>query len=473
MTATATREDQYGLPISTSSDRAAASYAAGQECVLAHGVNPAGFFEASIAEDPDFALAHSALALVHLRDLRLGEARASAEAAGRLASRASRRERQHAAAVVDATSGRGPMAIERMREQLQEFPNDALMLNSSVTSLLFAGRQDEMVQVTETAGRGYAADDWFYLGLHAFALQEVRRYEEARRAALLSLERYPLAAFTTHAIAHVFYETGEVGEGAAFMPGWLDTYDRRGGMHLHLSWHLALFLLARGQYSRVFDLYESHIRPAAQPGSFQLYDPISLLWRTDAYSGQSRPELWQELGVISNDRAAPGMIFADLHHGMALATTAQQEPLDRLLESFRARGARGNSTAGDVALPLLQGLIAFANADYDATVALIDPIEDRIYLVGGSKAQREVFHDTLLEALLRTGRYEAAEQRLRERLDRRPSPRDFYRLSRLNATTGHIEEAREASQRVTELWSESDVDAPEPAAARQLHLSLS
>jgi tetratricopeptide (TPR) repeat protein len=124
-------------------------------------------------------------------------------------------------------------------------------------------------------------------------------------------------------------------------------------------------------------------------------------------------------------------------------------------------------------LPLLQGLIAFANADYDATVALIDPIEDRIYLVGGSKAQREVFHDTLLEALLRTGRYEAAEQRLRERLDRRPSPRDFYRLSRLNATTGHIEEAREASQRVTELWSESDVDAPEPAAARQLHLSLS
>jgi tetratricopeptide (TPR) repeat protein len=474
MQATTNRADRYGLPISTTSDRAAELYAQGQETVLSHGVEPAGYFEAAIAEDPDFALAHAGLAMVRLRDLHLPLARGGAETAVRLSASATRREQQHAAAVADATSGRGALAIERMREHLQEFPRDALLLNNTVTSLLFAGRQDEMVIVTEGAEPAYATDDWFFLGLHAFALQEVRRYEEARSAALTSLQIYPLAAFTTHALAHVFYETGEFDEGNGFMPGWLARYDRRGGMHLHLSWHLALFLLARGEYGRVFELYDSEIRPSVQPGSFQLYDPVSLLWRTDAYSGRSRPELWQELSSIAGERSAqPGMVFADLHHGMALAATrTPREKIDGLLQSFRARGERGNAIAGEVALPLMQGLVAFANGEYEEAVQLIEPIEGRIYLVGGSRAQREVFHDTLLEALLRTDRFEAAERRLRERLDRRPSPRDFYRLSRAQAGAGNTTAARMAANETVSRWPAADDTADEPAAARTLQRTL-
>ncbi len=472
MVTTATREDRYGLPLSTASDRAAERYRAGQELVLAHGADPAGCFEGAIAADPDFALAHAALAMVLLRDLKIPAARASAETARRLAERSTRREKQHAAAVSDAAGGRGAVAIDRMREHLQEFPLDALLLGNTTSSLLFAGRQDEMVQVTTAASQAYAGDDWFFLGLHAFALQEVRRYGEARSAALRSLEIYPLAAFTTHALAHVYYETGAFDEGTGFMPGWLDSYDRRGGMHLHLSWHLALFLLARGEYGRVFELYDSHIRPAVQPGSFALYDPISLLWRTDAYSGRPRPELWEELGSISAERAAqPGMIFADLHHGMALAATGQHDALDQLIESFRARGEKGNAIAGEVAQPLMRGMAAFAEGDYEAAVALIEPIEERIYLVGGSKAQREVFYDSLLEAFLRTDRFEEAEKRLRERLDRRPAPRDFYRLSR--ARTEDTAAARTAASEAVNLWLMADDDAAEPLAARRLHEELS
>src|SRR5207248_8356599 len=113
----------------------------------------------------------------------------------------------------------------------------------------------------------------------------------------------------------------------------------------------------------------------------------------------------------------------------------------------------------------MQGLIAFANGDYEQAVHLIEPIEDRIYLVGGSKAQREVFYDTLLEALLRTERFEAAERRLRERLDRRPAPRDFYRLSRAQAGTGNTTAARVAANEAVNRWPAADGTA-EPAAAR-------
>ncbi|MHB8576369.1 MAG: tetratricopeptide repeat protein [Dehalococcoidia bacterium] len=473
MTAIATQEDRYGLPLTTVSADAANAYRLGQERTLSHAPDPYVPLEQAIAADPEFALAHAALALGRLRELRLPEAKAEAETAVRFAASASRRERQHADAVLDAVSGRGAQAIERMREHLREFPRDAVLLNYATTSLLFAGRQDEMVEVTEPAALAYPADDWFFLGLHSFALEEVRRFGEARTAAELALDRYPLAAFATHGLAHVFYETGANEEGNAFMPGWLASYDVRGGMHLHLSWHYALFLLADAEYERVFELYDRHIRPSARPGDFQLFDPVSLLWRTDAYSGRSRPELWDELGPLAAERAAqPGMIFADLHHGMALAATGRQAELDRLLDSFRNRGARGNVTAGEVALPLLQGMCAFAAGDYEAAVQLIEPIDDRIYLVGGSKAQREVFHDTLLESLLRSGRFEAAEAKLRERLDRRSSPRDFYRLARVQAeATDHAAALPNIEQTVS-AWAAADQSNPEVAAARGLYAAV-
>ncbi|HEY7294769.1 MAG TPA: tetratricopeptide repeat protein, partial [Dehalococcoidia bacterium] len=188
MTATATLTDLYGLPLSTNSTRAAATYRDGQQATLAQAPGPGEQFSSAIAADPEFALAHAALALIQLRELRLPEARSSAATAERLAARATRREQQHIAAVADAVGGRGFQAIARIREHLREFPHDALLLNHVTTSLLFAGQQDRMVQVSEAAGPAYGEDDWFWLGIHAFALQEVRRFAEARRAALRSLD---------------------------------------------------------------------------------------------------------------------------------------------------------------------------------------------------------------------------------------------------------------------------------------------
>src|SRR5579885_117860 len=471
MTATATLTDLYGLPLSTGSAAAAEAYRDGQQAMLAQAPAPDEPFRRASTADPEFALPHAALALIEQRELRLPEARASAAAAEQFVARASRREQQHVAAVVDAVSGRGSRAIARIREHLQEFPRDALLLHFVTTSLLFAGQQDQMVQVSHAAGPAYGDDDWFWLGIHAFALQEVRRFEEARRAALRSLALFPLGAFTSHALAHVHYELGEYAEGAGFMPGWLARYPREGGMHLHLSWHLALFYLAGGAYGEVLRLYDEAIRPAAQLAGFQLYDPVSLLWRLQVYGGAAPEGLWPELVEIAAPRAAaPGMIFADLHNGMALAAAGLDAELERLCDSLQQRAARGNPAA-EVALPLLQGMQAFARGDYATAADLIEPIEARVYLVGGSKAQREVFHDTLLEALLRSGRFDAAELRLRERLDRRPSPRDFYRVARIEVGRGNVAAAQAALQRTRATWP-ADEPATELRAVHRLASEL-
>jgi hypothetical protein len=50
----------------------------------------------------------------------------------------------------------------------------------------------------------------------------------------------------------------------------------------------------------------------------------------------------------------------------------------------------------------------------------IEPIRPRIVGLGGSRAQRDVFHDTLLEACFRAGDAERANRLLVERVARRP-----------------------------------------------------
>jgi hypothetical protein len=70
----------------------------------------------------------------------------------------------------------------------------------------------------------------------------------------------------------------------------------------------------------------------------------------------------------------------------------------------------------------MEGLHAFARHEYGDAVAKIAPIEERIIEVGGSHAQREVFHDTLLEAALRAGEPERSRPLLARRLVKRPNP---------------------------------------------------
>jgi tetratricopeptide (TPR) repeat protein len=461
MAAVATHSDRYGLPLSTTSAEAAAHYRDGQERTLAFGVDPAGAFERAITADPEFALAYAALANARLREGQPFEARDLAVVANELASRTSPREQGHVAVVVDATHGRGLPALQRIREQLALWPRDALLLNSGVSSMLFAGMQQQMVQLTSAVEHAYPEGDPFFLGLHAFALQETRQFDLAHAVAERALALYPLAAFAAHALAHVFYERGAFAEGIDFAPVWLARYDPAAGLHLHMSWHFALFLLARGEYSRLFDLYETHIRPPATiPGSYHLYDPVALLWRTDACGVGDSAAAWLTLANEAERRSQqPGILFADLHNGMALAAAGRWDGVDGIIAAFKQRADRGNEAAG-VALALMLGMAAFARGDYEQTIAQVEPVEERIFLVGGSKAQRDLFHDTLLEALLRAGRYAEAETRLRAKLDCRPAARDFFRLAQSRTARGDVAGSAASAASGRSLWTHADADAP-------------
>jgi len=63
---------------------------------------------------------------------------------------------------------------------------------------------------------------------------------------------------------------------------------------------------------------------------------------------------------------------------------------------------------------------AFGRGDYRVAVERIEPIRPRLIELGGSRAQRDVFHDTLFEAAFRAGDPARAARYLAERIARRP-----------------------------------------------------
>ena len=74
--------DNYDLPLTTGSDRAAAFYRDGVDRMLSAWNGAADAFDNAIAEDPGFALAHIARARVHQINMEVAEARAKASRRG-------------------------------------------------------------------------------------------------------------------------------------------------------------------------------------------------------------------------------------------------------------------------------------------------------------------------------------------------------------------------------------------------------
>jgi tetratricopeptide (TPR) repeat protein len=467
-------QDRYGLPLTTRSALAAERFVEGLDLLLEQNFGPEEQFTQAIETDEGFALAYSALAyMLHLR-ARVAEARECAQQAQSLAAGVSRRERQQIEAMALFVNGQGPQSYALIREHLVEYPRDILMLRmaqrlfslgcsgagvASFPAVLFA--------LTQSVAAAYG-DDWAFLGQYAFAHHETGRLDEARRLAERSLALRPTNAVAAHSAAHVFFEAGDYADGGDFLSTWLQSFDKRAPYHVHLSWHHALFELAMGRYQRVMALYEADIRPAvAAQMVTALNDSASLLWRWYMYSGSKPPVPPEEVRVLATPAAdRPGPAFRDTHAALAFAVAGDEASMGQMIDRLRGLADQGDALAGEVTLPLAQGINAFAHGAYGEAVRLMGPIFDvprfdQIARIGGSHAQREVFEDTMLEAYLRAEQFDQAEAMLRARLQRRASARDLFWLSRTQMNSGQPEAARTSLHEVMRRWQSADPESPE------------
>jgi tetratricopeptide (TPR) repeat protein len=275
------------------------------------------------------------------------------------------------------------------------------------------------------------------LGLHAFSLEENRRFDEGLALAERAMTLNARDAWAVHAMAHVHYERGDNARGIEALPPGIHPCDHLGYFRNHLLWHLALMHLAAGHYERAVGMFERVFGAIPITVASDLQDAVGLAWRLDLF-GHPDPRRWAHLGPAARRWLdLPLLLFHDLHVGMALAAAGDWATAELQLDRMRQRARRTrNATLPEVVVPLLEGLHAFARGEHAAAADRIEPVADRIWEVGGSHAQRELFHDTLLAAALRAGRPERAGRLLERRLAKRPEPGHYWSTVRPPAAPG-------------------------------------
>ncbi len=356
--------DRFGLPVTAASAEAVNDYVAAVDLILSANIGADALLERAIAADPDFALAHIAQARLLQLQARIGEAREAAARARSLAGPVSGRERRHIEAISSAIEGAAAEALAAVRAHAVECPRDALPLSLAlgVFGLLgFSGRRDHhqaQLALLEELAPDWG-EDWWFLGYLGWARIETGAVAAGTPLVERSLALYPRNAHAAHQRAHGYFEAGDAAGGAAFVEHWLAGYERAGHLHCHLSWHLALFELARGDSGRAMAIYVDSIRPSVAQSvpMLSLADSASFLWRWRLYHATPPgEEAWAEVAVHAR-RHFPkaSLAFADLHAAFAEAATGDDEGLQGRIAGLRELARDGRLPPGEVAPALCAG----------------------------------------------------------------------------------------------------------------------
>ena len=420
--------DRYGLPVSTADPAALALYDRAVYALQAWQADALSLFRAAAERDPALALAHAGAAVCLFLEERFPETKAATEAARAAVVGASPRERSHVAALTAWTSGQVLEAERLMREHLATWPRDVMVFQRLYYVYFWLGRFPDLLALTDSL-RGHYPGSSFMLGMHAFGLEEAGRLPEAMRTAEEALALESNDAWSVHALAHALYESESFDSGVTKLPAAIHPCRGLNWFRNHLLWHLALLHFARGEYERASDIARATFEREPSAIAGDLHDSISLFWRLEL-AGQPVGARWAPFTAIARERVSRmGLLFHAAHVTMALAGGGDWATARAHLEGIRARAPRDPTRLmGEVLAPLVEGLQAFAQGDYRTTIARIEPLRPRLVELGGSRAQRDVFHDTLFEACFRAGDAERAGRYLAERLARR---RDHPWLARV------------------------------------------
>jgi hypothetical protein len=418
--------DRFGLTLSTTSAAAAKHYRDAVDAMLASSDGVEVLLAEAQAADEGFALAHAGDAYARLANGDLVGARDQAALAVELGAGTTPREQHHIATIAALVSGDPSRSTELVAEHVEEFPLDALMVFVAQFRLSYSGRRSwkhEISALTQSVAPRYDPEEWSMLGLRAFRAEEERDIDTARQLAERSLASYPENARAAHVLAHTYFERAEHEAGYRFLEPWLVHHHPQRTFGGHLWWHIALHELGAGEREAACRTLRTGIASAgAVP--FRVADVASLLWRIDLYGLDADAADWQDASDLAAEVVtAPRFAFVDAHVVIAHAAARRADRLDHFMTQLERQAESGNVLIAEVVLPIARGISAFADGEYSGTVREIGPLVANGDLVrlGGSNAQRELFDETLIVALLGRGDRSAALELLDQRLARRPS----------------------------------------------------
>jgi len=413
--------DRYATRHSSKSDEAVRAFEKAVHGVATHRPSTGDALTRALWADPDLVAGHALKGFASVilgRDELIPAARQACEkaiAAAQAQGGATESETVLIEALEFAAEGRLLSAAARLEAHLGENPTEFLAAKLAHALRFMGGDLRGMLVATSRlvdrlpeSAPGYG----FLLGCHAFGLEEAGEFASAERAGRRAVEIEPEDAWGIHAVSHVHEMSGRVREGVAWLERDRASWSRCNNFSFHISWHLALFHLERGDHARVLALYDREVRPQATDDFRDVANAVSLLWRLEQ-EGIAVGQRWGELGEIAlKRRSDTTLTFASLHYLLALVATKETAAAAELVSAI---GAKAVSAEGDqatvmdvVGRDLARTILGLATSGVNRTA--IDRLATRLPMIGGSHAQRDVFVRSL--AML------AAERGDRATLDR-------------------------------------------------------
>jgi hypothetical protein len=422
--------DQRGVPMSAANERSAAAFETALRQLQSYRGDPISTIDAAFTDDPDFVSGHILRAEVcitmwergFLPDVQRGLAQLE-----RLVPLANDRERLHIAAIRDWADGNWDAMRARLDRVLVDHPTDILALQVGHIADFYHGDRDNLRGRVARVLPSWSADVpgyGFVLGMLAFGLEECGDYGRGEEAGRRAIELEPDDCWAQHAVTHVMEMQARQAEGIAWMESRREHWAQDdNGFAFHNWWHTALYHLDQGRADRVLAIYDGSVRPAPTKVQLQMLDAAALLWRLHLQRLDVGAR-WSALADTYEETAEDGFYaFNDMHAMMAFAATGRRAAATRLLSAVdaAARGAGTNAAmTRQVGLAIVRAIDAFGRERYDDVVALLLPVRYRAHAFGGSHAQRDVVHRTLLEAAFRSGQRTLARALAVERTSLKP-----------------------------------------------------
>ena len=423
--------DARGVPTSATDPSSMALFETAMRQFQSYRGDAVATIDRALAADPEFVTGHIFRAEMHTmlweRSV-LPEVEAELERLGTLAGGATERERAHIAAIADWAAGDWEGMGARLDRILADEPRDALALQVGHLSDFFRGERDNLRGRVARALPAWSAEDpgyGFVLGMASFGLEECGDYGAAEDAARQAIALEPDDCWAQHGLCHVMEMQARQEEGIAFMEGrqahWAQDDN---AFAFHNWWHVALFNLDNDRFDRVLEIYDAAIRPASSEVQLEMLDAAALLWRLHL-RGVDSGGRYEALAATYEAQAAEHGFYAfnDMHAAMAYVATGRDKAA-AALERAAAAAAEGAGTNArmtrEVGLPIVRAVRAFGAGRHGETVDLLLPVRYRAQIFGGSHAQRDIVHRTLIEAAIRDGRHGLAQALVNERVALKP-----------------------------------------------------
>ncbi|MBB3992433.1 tetratricopeptide (TPR) repeat protein [Sulfitobacter undariae] len=315
-------------------------------------------------------------------------------------------------------SGDVPKLLEICDTALTDHPRDMVMLKLAQYHLFNLGDAAGMLRLA-LKSQPAAADIPYAHGMIAFGYEQCHLLDRAEAAARHAMNLRRDEPWAHHAIAHVMLTQGRIAEGAAFMESVADTWAGLNSfMHSHNWWHLALFYLSLGRHEDVRNAYDSHVWGLSKEYSQDQVGAASLLARME-FAGVDVGDRWDDVADHIAQRGADTVSpFLTLQYLYALCRTDRPEAV-LMMQAIRDRAQdtsqHDHIAWRDVALPAATAILAHAKGDWSTTITDMSRALPRMAECGGSHAQRDLFEQIHLDALVQDGRASAAQQVLEMR----------------------------------------------------------